>query len=75
MDLLAKLKTVQVKPKLLDCTASSNCWCAKLKFTVPYSVGYDRCMTPKELLYEFGSKLDKDDKQYLQSLEHKECTW
>jgi hypothetical protein len=73
--LLEELKTRQLRPKALVCTASSNCWCHKLETKLPHHEGYDVCLAPTQLLQLYEKQFTCKDINYLKSLEHKELAW
>lgn len=69
--LLKKMSDKQVQYKPLYCTGSNNCWCAYLKFRIPYREGYHNCMSPGQILLEHEKDMDKEDVSYLKSLMHR----
>lgn len=69
--LLEKMKQYQVSPGLLECNPGPDCWCAQISHRFPV-IQTDDCMSPKELLELGGDDLSIKDKNYLNSLIHKE---
>jgi len=51
---------------VLKCCASSLCWCNRLKYRFPME-GRE-CLSPEQILYEYGDVLESEDKNYLMSL-------
>ena len=61
---------MQVKPKPLYCTGSTNCWCSKLETTLERKAGDDNCLSPTEILETHT--LTPKDVNFLNSLKHRE---
>lgn len=62
---------MQVKPKPLYCTAGKNCWCFNIEGNVGLP-GYDKCLSPKEILEVNATTLTSKDIVYLNSLKERE---
>ena len=61
---------MQVKPKPLYCTGSTNCWCSNLETILERKAGYDKCLSPGEILEVHA--VSEKDVNYLNSLKHRE---
>jgi hypothetical protein len=66
--LLQQLKHLQVKPPIVECTQSSNCWCNEISFRFPMTQIQDECMSPKQLLDTYSDQMSTSDKQYLTNM-------
>lgn len=61
------LKQLPQRP-VLQCTASTQCWCNQISFRFPINQIQDSCMSPAEMLEQFGDDLTQSDKQLLHKL-------
>lgn len=72
--LVEKMKRLQVKPGVLECTPGPNCWCAELSFRFPLVENGD-CMSPKEMLDLYGNDLNEADRRCLTRLLNREVAF
>lgn len=63
---LRELKARQVKPKILKCTVSNECWCMRVQTRFTHNTG--NCMGPKEMLEQTSAMLSEKDRVYLTGL-------
>lgn len=70
--MLPCLKKFQIKPKPLQCTCNTQCWCNELTFRFPMEQIQGDCMSPKDILDLYGSDVTKKDKKYLEGLIERE---
>jgi hypothetical protein len=70
-ELLNQLKDRQVSPGEVKCTCTHKCWCNQLSFRFPVEQQAEECMSPTEMLEQYGNLMDKDDVNYLKSLSSK----
>ena len=68
MQLFNELRDRQMNVGIIQCTGSSNCWCGHLETKLPYTPGYDGCLSPLEILQKYGGNLSKKDVIYLESI-------
>ena len=66
--LLDELRSRQVKPEPVRCTCSIKCWCNQLSFRFPADQPWEKCLSPAEMLEQYGNHMDKDDIKYLKTL-------
>lgn len=65
LKMLEQLKHMQLKPEPLYCTCSTNCWCNHISFRSPVEQAMEECMSPAELLEQYGDHMNGTDKKYL----------